>query len=695
MPVWDKFIQAQAHYARNEHGPAMALFRQVLDEEPNHAPSLHMLGMILYQHHQFPMAVELLGRSVVADPNAAQPRATLAMALESTGRTAEAIEQFEASLRLDPTAGWTHAAYALSLHRARRFAAAEAAARRALELEPNLSMARNALGLAKLGRLEFDDAIAAFESAAAIDSDNALVFHNLGTASAQAGRHEAAIRAFERTCQLAPQFAEAHAQLANSYRALGRIGEAAETLERVLAVRPDLADAHTGLGDCRSDQYRLPDAWQHYAAAVNCPHFPPTAAMIYLCSLLYQPDLSSTFVDDEHRRMAGVFAPPSPPAQMDFDADPGRRLRIGFVSPDLREHAVARFLVGFFEHHDREQFGLYAYSTAFREDALSRRLEAHCDGWRNVARLSDDEAAAAIADDRIDLLIDLAGYTNGGRPALLARRLAPAQFSFLGYAHSTALASIDYRLTDNIADPPGTSGADGLEAFVRIDGCAWQYTPDPRLPDVSPPPCLNGPRVTFGSLNNFAKLSDRTIATWAAVLHAVPGSQLVLKTSQGAGDAAGPEMRRAFARHGIDEIRVDVRPYAKSFAEHLTVFGEIDIALDPFPYNGTTTTCDALWMGLPVVALRGQSHAARVSESLLTAMNLTQWAADSEQAYVDTAAGLARDRVGLARWRSTLRPRFAASPLGDAAGYARRLEAALRAAWRRTCTTAPAVSHTG
>ena len=695
MPVWDKFIQAQALYARNEHGPAMALYRQVLDEQPNHAPSLHMLGMILYQHQQFPMAVELIARSVAVDPNAAQARSAFAMALEAVGRTGEALEHYEASLRLDPSAAWTHAAYALSLQRAKRHLAAEASARRALELTPDLSMAHNALGLALQGQEKFSEAAAAFRAAAAIDPDNPLVFNNLGVAEALARNPEAAVKAFERTVRLAPQFVEALGQLAVNYRATGRIADSAAALEQLLAAKPDSPEGHMSLGDCRSDQYRMPEAWQHYAAAARAVPVLPVAAMTYLCSLHYQPELPSTFVDDEHRRIAQVFAPLLPPPPRDFDADPDRPLRVGYVSPDLREHAVARFLVGLFENHDRPQFRVFAYSNVGREDAMSRRLEACCDGWRNIAKLSDDAAAELIEADRLDLLIDLAGYTNGGRPALLARRLAPAQFSFLGYAHSTALAAADYRLTDAIADPPGTPEGNGLERFARIDGCAWQYTPDPRMPTISPPPCLNGPRVTFGSLNNFAKLSDRTIAAWAGVLHAVPGSQLVLKNSQGAGDVAGPELRRAFTRHGVDAVRIDVRPYAKSFADHLRTFGEIDIALDPFPYNGTTTTCDALWMGLPVVAMRGQTHAARVSESLLTAMNLTQWLAETQDDYVAIAARLAGDRVGLTQWRQRLRPMMAASPLGDAAGYARRVEAALRSAWRQTCALVPSPGMAG
>ena len=694
MPVWDKFIQAQALYARNEHGPAMALYRQVLDEQPDHAPSLHMLGMILYQHQQFPMAVELIARSVAVDPNAAQARSALAMALEAIGRTDEALTHYEASLRLDASAAWTHAAYALSLHRAKRHIAAEAAARRALELMPSLSMAHNALGLTLQGQERFPEAAAAFEAAAAIDPNNPLVLNNLGIAYAFAENHDAAVQAFERTVQLAPNFVEAFGQLALNYRALGRIADSAKTLERMLAVKPDSPEGHMNLGDCRSDQYRMPEAWQHYATAVNLVGAPPVAAMTYLCSLLYQPDLPPTFVDHEHRRMAQVFAPPFPTPAEAFDADPDRPLRVGYVSPDLREHAVARFLVGLFENHDRSQFSVFAYSNAACEDAMSRRLESHCDGWRNIAKLSDDAAAEVIENDTLDLLVDLAGYTSGGRPALLARRLAPAQFSFLGYAHSTALAAADYRLTDAIADPPAADESAGQEKFVRIDGCAWQYTPDPRMPAVSPPPCLSGPRVTFGSLNNFAKLSEKTIAAWAAVLHAVPGSQLLLKTSQGAGDAAGPELRRAFAGHGVDEIRIDVRPYAKSFADHLKTFAEIDVALDPFPYNGTTTTCDALWMGIPIVAMRGHTHAARVSESLLTAMGLTPWIADTQDDYVALAAGLARDRVALTTWRQRLRPMMAASPLGDAAGYARRVEAALRSAWRDSCRRASgSLSH--
>jgi predicted O-linked N-acetylglucosamine transferase (SPINDLY family) len=365
-------------------------------------------------------------------------------------------------------------------------------------------------------------------------------------------------------------------------------------------------------------------------------------------------------------------------------AIPDRRLRIGYVSPDFRAHSVASFLEPVLARHDTDNFDVVCYAQVAHPDRTTERLRQLAGHWRDTCAQSDEQVANMIRQDRIDILVDLAGHTRNNRLTVFTHRPAPIQLTYLGYPNTTGLPQIDYRLTDALADPPE---ADALhtERLVRLPRGFLCYSAPQDAPAVSPLPATAVGHITFGSLNNLAKVNEQVVELWARVLHAVPGAQLLLKGKALCDQATAGRFVEMFARHRIPADRLRLASWAATRAQHLTTYAQVDIALDPFPYNGTTTTCEALWMGVPVVALAGDRHAARVGVSILTHVGLREFIATTPDDYVRTAAGLAADRARLVALRASLRRRMADSPLCDGAAFTRDIEATYRAMWETWC----------
>jgi predicted O-linked N-acetylglucosamine transferase (SPINDLY family) len=331
------------------------------------------------------------------------------------------------------------------------------------------------------------------------------------------------------------------------------------------------------------------------------------------------------------------------------------------------------------EHYDRERFEVHCYATNGAVDEVSERLRARVDGWVQAERLTDEELAARVRADGIDILVDLAGHTSGNRLLAFARRAAPVQVTWLGYPTTTGLSAMDYRITDWEVDPAGYE-AFNAERPLRLPGSYFCYRPYERAPQVAPLPALRSGTVTFGSFNNFAKVSPAVLALWAQVLQAVPGSRLLLKARSLADAQVRQALLERLGAQGIEGERIDLRGWEAEVGGQLALYGEVDIGLDTWPYNGATTTCEALWMGVPVVSLSGATHASRMGRSILKAAGLAHCVADTPEAYVRAAVALAGDLDALARLRAGLRERLRASPLTDEIAFTRNLEAAYGAA---------------
>jgi predicted O-linked N-acetylglucosamine transferase (SPINDLY family) len=617
------FDLALQHHQGGRLSEAEAIYRELLEHESFRPDALHLLGLIQLQRERPEEAVTLIRQAIALRSTEASYHGNLGVALTSLGQYDEAV---------------------VSL-------------RHALELQPNFANAYYNLGRAFAAQRAPSDALLAYRAAIRLQPDLAVAHNNLGVILLERRHVGEAAAAFRRAIELAPAFAEAHCNLANALKDSGLIHEALAGYRRAMELEP-----------------------QNSLIGSNLVH-----------ALLYSPDCRPAELAAEsrawHQRHAALWrrswpAHPNSP-------DPHRPLRVGYVSADFSNHVVGRTFLPVFEAHDHTQFEIVLYSAHAPSDEAGERFRRRAAQWREVGALSDDALAATVREDRIDLLVDLSLRTAGNRLLLFARKPAPVQLSWLGYPGATGLEAMDYRVTDRFLDPPAENTQYEFEEPLRLPDAWCCYGAPSHSPGVQPPPAAQNGCITFGSCNYMAKINDRVLSTWAKILRRVENARLLL---------LAPEGRRAdllafFQRQGLDPARVEiVAPYPSSeksrdcqTIEYLLRYHRIDIALDPYPYNGMTTTCDALWMGVPVVALIGETTLGRASYSLLSNVGLPELAVPTEEDYVRLAVELAGDVPQLTELRATLRERMQNSPLLDAPRFARHLEAAFRTVWQRWC----------
>jgi predicted O-linked N-acetylglucosamine transferase (SPINDLY family) len=355
---------------------------------------------------------------------------------------------------------------------------------------------------------------------------------------------------------------------------------------------------------------------------------------------------------------------------------------VGYVSPYFTDHAVNFFVEPILRSHDRAQFEVFAYSDVAAPSATTHRLQSVVDHWRDTTHISDEQFSEQVRRDQIDILVDLTGHIGGSRLLAFARKPAPVQVTYIGYQNTTGMRAMDYRLTDDYADPLGHTEALHTEALVRLPRSFFCYLPSPDAPSVGPLPALRNGYVTFGSFNNFQKIHAEVLKAWADILRQVAGARLVMIV--GHAPQAAERVHEFFASRGIERERVELVPRL-SREEYLRRIASVDVALDPFPFNGHTTTCDCQWQGVPVVTLSGSTYLSRFGGSGLATLGLDDWIATSPEQYVAIAVAKAADLAGLATLRDSLRDRMAASALLDHAGFTRRLETAYRTLWAAWC----------
>jgi predicted O-linked N-acetylglucosamine transferase (SPINDLY family) len=549
-------------------------------------------------------------------------------------------------------------------------------------LDGTLSAAWNNLSVALRLCAAFGDAAAAAMRALELRDDSGVAHENAAAALLPLGKLDEALMHARRAVQLSDQSAYAWFYLANALYLRGEHTEAAQAYRRALQLDPLFADARTNLASALHGCGAIAEALAVDREAIPRSDDPPRAHSRMLFTLNFVADLDRQRIFDEHRewgrRYADALSASAPPHGNDRSS--GRRLRIGYVSPDFLAHAVARFFEPLLEAHDRDRLEVYCYCNAPAHDGVTQRLQRLSHTWREIDRLNDPAAAKQVRDDRIDILVDLAGHTSYNRMMLFAHRPAPVQMTYLGYPNTTGTIAIDARITDAIADPIGDGDSLHTERLVRLPRTAWCYRP-PEQARAILPSRADASHVTFASFNNLAKINDHVLDLWARIVHGTPGARLMLKALDLRDPESRNRLRAALRARGIEDERIEVLPATPTLAAHYATFAQIDVALDPFPYNGTTTTCDALWMGVPVVALRGDRHCGRVSASLLSALALDNLIADTADAYVSIATELARDEARRRTLRSELRERMRQSPLMDAAGLARAIEQVYRDAW--------------
>lgn len=511
----------------------------------------------------------------------------------------------------------------------------------------------------------------------------AMLCNNLGNLFLEAGALEQAQAAYEDALRHRQQYPAALSNLSNVARMTGRLSDAEAFARRAIALDPAAADAWNNLGTSLSEQSRFTEAAACYARALELN--PKSAEARHnagsgsLMMQLYREDLDAAQIAGLHRNWGKTFPEPQ-------QSEPGgqtERIRVGFISADFREHSVMYFAENLLEKLDRSRFDIFCYANQIAEDEVTRRIRSLPLTWRATQALSDNALCDLLQEDRLHLLIDLSGHTKGGRLDALARKPVPVMAHFIGYSSTTGLPAMDYRISDRYADPEGFGEAHNTETVIRLAPSQFNYRPHADAPPVAPLPALASGRITFGSLNNTQKLTPGVISAWSRILHGVPDSRIIIHHKLIADPGVAGRMRGMFEAFGIACSRLDFRP---ADDHHLETYHEIDIALDPFPYNGATTTCEALWMGVPVLSLAGERSSGRMGVSILSAVGMEPWLADSVDDYVQLAIAHASNPGELARIRQNLREQMRHSTLCDADSFAEAFAGAIH----EMTTTKPA-----
>jgi protein O-GlcNAc transferase len=612
--IADQINQAVRLHQSGNLAQAEALYRQILQADPRHAPALHLLGSLAHQTGHHDAAVALIGQAIAINPLAS-------------------IFHFNLGLVHKKLRHWTEAA-------------------------------------------------ACFQQALQINPQHVDASIYLGQVFIEQGQLAEAIECHRQALYINPNHSGLHVNMGNAYVAKGLLDEAEECFRQALAVDRYHAGAHLNLGNTLLDQGRLDKALASYqnALAANPSLHDAHSNLVY--TLHFCPDLEPADLLKEHRRWNQLYAQPLAKFLQPHDNDkaPERRLRIGYLSPELRAHPVGRFLLPLLQNHDQANFEIFCYSAVQVPDQVTDHCRAHADVWRDCQAASDEQIAGMIRQDRIDILVDLTMHMAGRRLLVFARKPAPIQVCYLAYCGTTGLDTMDYRFTDPYLDPPAHERF-YTEKSIHLPETYWCYHPLVKTPEVATPPALVAGQVTFGCLNNFCKVTSPTLESWALLLSQVPNSRLILFAGAG---RHRERVRGVFANHDVAAERIQFMS-GVPLAEYFRFYGDIDIALDPFPYGGGTTTCDALWMGVPVVSLAGAAAVGRGGLSILSNIGLPELVASSIEEYIRIAVKLARDLPRLAEVRAGLRERMLQSPLMNAPRFARNVEAAYRAMWRAWC----------
>ncbi|HED13857.1 MAG TPA: tetratricopeptide repeat protein [Gammaproteobacteria bacterium] len=683
------FRTAVEHHHAGRLAEAEKIYRLILVEQPAHPDALHLLGVIAHQSRDIDAAISLFKKTIKVAPGFALAHFNLGNALSGQGRLSEAETSLREAIRLKPGYAEAHHNLATLLMGQGLTGEAEASFRRAIDCNPDLPDPRISLGNMLEARGCSAEAEPILRRAIDLRPDSPEAHNNLGNVLNSLGRTDEAEASLRQAIALKPAYPEALYNLGTMLRFKGELAEAEILLRRATDLRPNDPEIHNNLGTVLKDQGRLDEAQAslRQALALKGDFTKAHSNLVF-----YQTFRAGVTADDlqrVHCRWDDVHAAGFRSRWGNYSntRDPERRLRVGYLSPDFREHSVAYFFAPLLENHDPASVEVFLYSDATVTDETTRRLYGLATQWRDTNGLSDSRLADQIRADRIDILVDLAGHTANNRLLVFARRPAPIQFTYLGYPGTTGLSAIQYRITDRWADPPGTTDQYCPEELVRLPGGFLCYEPpeDAPLPATTSPVEKTG-YVTFGSFNNRAKITDGVLAAWGSILQSVPGSRLLLKCRSFADDKTCQSCLAFFRARNIDTDRVQLLGPLASRVEHLATYHQIDIGLDTFPYNGTTTTCEALWMGVPVITLSGNTHASRVGSSILHALGLESLITDSLESYLSKARELAHDQARISELHAGLRERLLQSPLGDGPRIARSMEQVFRDGWQRWCS---------
>lgn len=640
-------------YKAGDVAGAEAIYLEVLQFAPQHADALNLYGCLCDDTGRVDEAIRLVARATEMNPLAYPYFYNLANMLAKQGRAEEAIENYQT----------------------------------AVQLKPDYAVAYNNLGLALRRQGRRAEAKVCFEKAIQGKPRYADPYYNLSIEQKLQGEVASAVATCQEAIRLRPTNAEAHFSIAHTYAMLQRPLESISAYRESIRLQPDRVLSFNNMG---AELLKIGHLEEAVAAFQDALRVDPTNALSQGNLLVATCYASSDPVDtraqaEEWERKIG--APLRCNAQLYLNgADPNRRLRIGYVSADFREHAAAYWLEPLLAEHQHRDFEIYCYNNGSKNlnDGVTDRLRGYADSWIDCESLSDDALATQIRQDGIDILVDVSGHTDGNRLLVFARQPAPVQLSWFGFPATTGLKTMHYRFSDDILDPLGKSEQYYSEKLVRLNRFYAAFTPDPSAPEVGKGPVERNGFVTFASLNSLAKITPTVLELWAEILSGAPDSRLIVQAAGLDQDELQRQIHKFFVKRGVTKKRISLRGWS-GIDSFLRIGQEADIALDPYPFNGGVTTCHALWMGLPVVTMSGTSAASRVGRSILSRMNMGGLVAENTEQYRDIALGLANDHTQIALMRATVRNRMHSSGLLDGAALAQEVEAAYRTMWRTWC----------
>ncbi|WP_061020673.1 tetratricopeptide repeat protein [Bradyrhizobium sp. CCH5-F6] len=665
---------------------AQAAYRQVLQIAPNQFIALHMLGTLESDAKNYQQAENLLSRAVAVDPRSAEAHVSLGVALNGLKRHEEARESYRKALALRPNyalalSNLGNASAALDLH-----LEALESYDRALAIDANLAEAHNGRGASLCRLRNHDEALESLNRALSIKPDYAAALANRAVALRELQRFDEAMADCNRAIALAPDDVNGWLWRANVLLQTRQIAQALSDCESALAIAPDSDQAHLVLGLCLAGLGRVDEALSSFDRALDIRPDLQSAISSKIFTLDFVADASV----EQHQQARQVWwerigakIASETAAPHDNSRDPNRRLVLGYVSSDFNAHSAAFIFKPVLQHHDRAQFEIVCYSCSSKVDATTSEFQGIADRWRDAAQWTDERLAAQIRADHVDILIDLSGHTRGNRLGVFARKPAPIQVHGWGHGTGTGLPTIDYLFSDPVAIPAAVRH---LFAETVVDlPCFVTLAPLPAGIARAQAPALSNGFVTFGVFNRISKISDEAAAIWSRILERVPGSRLLIKDVALDDQLVRDKLLARFAACRLPADRVDLLG-ATLRGEHLASFNRIDIALDPFPQNGGVSTLEALQMGVPVVAKLGNSLPSRAAGAILSALGLPDWVADSDEAYIDIAASRAAGVDDLDRLRRELPGQINAAAAGNPVSYARAVDDAYRAMWRRYCS---------
>lgn len=718
MPTAAEFLAAAVSFHQaGRLQEAEAYYRQAIQLAPDNAQAWHFFGGLAYQVGNAGTSIELLKRAAELEPRNAEYWLQLGLLLEEQQRLSEAATCYQRVLQLAPdqleaaiklggllsharqyadsvevyrralqhhaASGDLHFLLGDALFALERKGEAAECYSRAIEQMPMHAAAHSNLGNALHSQRKYAEATAAFRRALDLAPQRAEIHNNLGNVLRDQSRVDEAIEAYHNALRIDSNLAEAHNGLGVCLREKMRIDEAVVCFQRACALKAELADAACNLGTALRDQAQLPESIAELRRAIELDPSLFRAHGNLAYALWFCPGYSQTQIYEEHQRLNQQHALPLAAKVRPYrnDRSPDRRLRVGYVSPNFRDHVQSLFMTPLLAAHDHEQFEIVAYADQFDADAITERLRPHFDLWRDTNRLTDDELADLMRADRIDILVDQTMHMAQSRLLVFAQKPAPVQVTWLAYPGTTGLTAIDYRITDPRLDPPGMFEGTYAEATVWLPDTYWCYDPLDEITAVNRLPALDRGYVTFGCLNQFTKVNADVLTLWARVLQAVPKSRLLLLAEEG---SSRQRVLDSLGKEQIDPARLEFFTRQRRQA-YLEAHHRIDIGLDTFPYNGHTTTLDSLWMGVPVVSRLGETIVGRAGLSILHNVGLENLVAKSDGAFVETAVQLAKSLEDLARLRSSLRDTLRRSALMDGPRFTRHFEAAYRTMWQAWC----------